>query len=163
MYMSTHTRIIYPHTHAHTHTHTHTHRNIGFQAPYKVQQEEDELLQTYLDTVGRPVVVVKASNLVEQYIQDFTVRSLLLSLVLYIIPAFLQLTYEFQTWMLLQEPLLVVVALYGFFLLIIVIVRLDFSITKVTNISTTVKNLDHQNLYAKNFEHQNVDPKICRS
>lgn len=87
-------------------------KNIGFQAPYKVQQEEDELLQTYLDTVGRPVVVVKASNLVEQYIQDFT------------------LTYEFQTWMLLQEPLLVVVALYGFFLLIIVIVRLDFSITK---------------------------------
>ena len=105
-----------------------------------MQQEEDELLQTYLDTVGRPVVVVKASNLVEQYIQDFTVRSLLLSLGLYIIPSLLQLTYEFQTWMLLQEPLLVVVALYGFFLLIIVIVRFDFSITKVTNISTTVKN-----------------------
>ena len=79
--------------------------------------------------------MVKASNLVEQYIQDFTVRSLLLSLGLYIIPSLLQLTYEFQTWMLLQEPLLVVVALYGFFLLIIVIVRLDFSITKVTNIS----------------------------
>lgn len=33
--------------------------------------------------------------------------------------------------MLLQEPLLVIVALYGFFVLIIIIVRLDFSITKV--------------------------------
>ena len=43
-----------------------------------------------------------------------------------------QLTYEFETWMLLQEPLLVIVALYLFFLLIIVIVRLDFSITTVS-------------------------------
>ncbi|CAI8038564.1 Dolichyl-diphosphooligosaccharide--protein glycosyltransferase subunit 1 [Geodia barretti] len=87
-------------------------KNIVFEAPYGVEQQPNDLMQTYLDTVGRPVVVVTANNLVEQHIQDFT------------------LTYEFQTWMLLQEPLLVIVALYGFFLLIIVIVRLDFSITK---------------------------------
>jgi oligosaccharyltransferase complex subunit alpha (ribophorin I) len=87
-------------------------KNIVFEAPYGVEQQPNDLMQTYLDTVGRPVVVVTANNLVEQHIQDFT------------------LTYEFHTWMLLQEPLLVIVALYAFFLLIIVIVRLDFSITK---------------------------------
>ena len=40
-----------------------------------MEKMPNELLQTYLDTMGRPVVVVKASNLVEQQIQDFTVGS----------------------------------------------------------------------------------------
>jgi oligosaccharyltransferase complex subunit alpha (ribophorin I) len=87
-------------------------KNIAFQPPYLVDQQPDEIIQTYLDTVGRPVVVVKGRNLVEQHIQDF------------------KLSYDFESWMLLQEPLLVVVALYAFFILIIIVVRLDFSITK---------------------------------
>ena len=44
-----------------------------FEAPYGVEQQPNDLMQTYLDTVGRPVVVVTANNLVEQHIQDFTV------------------------------------------------------------------------------------------
>ena len=57
-----------------THTHTtHTHRNIVLKAPYSVQEQPREVLHTYLDTVGRPVVVATKSNLVEQHIVDFEV------------------------------------------------------------------------------------------
>ena len=90
-------------------------RNIDFQPPgYEVHEESREMKLTYLDTVGRPVIVARASDLVEQHVQDFSVH------------------YQFQTVMLLQEPLLIVVALLIFFLFVIVIVRLDFSITEVT-------------------------------
>ena len=88
-------------------------RDIFFHSPYDVKEQPRELKFTYLDTIGRPVVVVRAENLVEQHIQDFVV------------------TYTFNTVMLLQEPLLVVAALYLFFLLVIIAVRLDFSITEV--------------------------------
>ena len=43
----------------------------------------------------------------------------------------LQLWYTFEKYLLLQEPLLVVGAFYLLFLLVIIYVRLDFSITKV--------------------------------
>ena len=59
--------------------------------------------------------MVTADNLVEQHIQDFHV------------------SYTFNSIMLLQEPLLVVAALYLFFLMVIIAVRLDFSITEVCN------------------------------
>ncbi len=53
---------------------------------YKLEERPREVRLTYLDTVGRPVVVCEAANLVEQHIQDF------------------ELHYEFEGIMLLQEP-----------------------------------------------------------
>ncbi len=88
-------------------------RDINLGVPYDVNEQPRQLHYTYLDTVGRPVVIATSTNLVEQHIQDF------------------QLTYTFDKIMLLQEPLLLVGALYLFFLLVVIIVRLDFSITKV--------------------------------
>ncbi len=91
------------------------HRNIDFRPPgYAVDVAAEEVKLTYLDTVGRPVVVCTANNLVEQHIQEF------------------QLEYTFDSVMLLQEPLLLVVALYLFFLFVIAVVRLDFAITTVS-------------------------------
>ncbi|KAL5014709.1 hypothetical protein ScPMuIL_008979 [Solemya velum] len=87
-------------------------RNIQLVTPYTVEREENQLHYTYLDTQGRPVVIAKKSNLVEQHIQDF------------------ELHYTFQKIMLLQEPLLVVGTFYLLFLIVIIYVRLDFSITK---------------------------------
>jgi len=87
-------------------------KDISFWSPFKVKEEPQELKFTYLDTIGRPVVVVTAENLVEQHIQNF------------------QVSYTFNSIMLLQEPLLVVAALYLFFLMVIIAVRLDFSITE---------------------------------
>lgn len=48
--------------------------NIELEAPYAVQRLPDTLHFTYLDTKGRPVVEIKAKNLVENHIQDFKVR-----------------------------------------------------------------------------------------
>lgn len=87
-------------------------QNIEVRTPFEVKREADEDHFTYLDTVGRPVVVLRKNRLVEQHIQDFEVH------------------YTFQKWRLLQEPLLVVGAFYLLFLAVIVYVRLDFSITK---------------------------------
>jgi len=40
-----------------------------------MEEGKHELHFTYLDTVGRPVIVVRKSSLVEQHIQDFEVHS----------------------------------------------------------------------------------------
>ena len=48
--------------------------NIKFVAPFEVEEGARENHKTYLDTTGRPVVVIKKKNLVENHIQDFEVR-----------------------------------------------------------------------------------------
>lgn len=86
--------------------------NMDLKTPFDIDLGENTVHYTYLDTIGRPVIVAYKNNLVEQHIQDF------------------ELHYTFQKWRLLQEPLLVVGAFYLLFLLVIIYVRLDFSITK---------------------------------
>ncbi|KAI8504255.1 PREDICTED: dolichyl-diphosphooligosaccharide--protein glycosyltransferase subunit 1-like [Branchiostoma belcheri] len=87
-------------------------KNVDLSVPFPVDRHPDELHFTYLDTFGRPVVIAHKSNLVEQHIQDFTLR------------------YSFQKLLLLQEPLLVVFAFYILFFTVIIYVRLDFAISK---------------------------------
>ncbi|KAK3762792.1 hypothetical protein RRG08_040489 [Elysia crispata] len=87
-------------------------KNIELKIPFEVERQGDQVHYTYLDTLGRPVVVLNKNNLVEQHIQDF------------------ELHYTFQRLLLLQEPLLVVGAFYLLFLVVIIYVRLDFAITK---------------------------------
>ncbi len=48
-------------------------RNIEFKAPYDVQRGKDQLHFTYLDVIGRPVVVINKNNVVDFHIQDFEV------------------------------------------------------------------------------------------
>ena len=50
-------------------------RNIRLLTPYPVEEEHRERSFTYLDTVGRPVVIAKKSNLVEEHILDFQARN----------------------------------------------------------------------------------------
>ncbi|XP_059484296.1 dolichyl-diphosphooligosaccharide--protein glycosyltransferase subunit 1 [Neocloeon triangulifer] len=85
--------------------------SIELTAPYSVKRLKDTLHQTYLDTKGRPVVSVSKSNLVENHIDDFELR------------------YTFAKVLMFQEPLLVIFAFFALFLLVIIYVRLDFSIT----------------------------------
>jgi oligosaccharyltransferase complex subunit alpha (ribophorin I) len=87
-------------------------KNVHLNPPYEVKDQSMSVHHTYLDTVGRPTITVKGYNLVEQHIVEF------------------QLMYNFESYLLLQEPLLLISALFVFFLLIIGLVRLDFSITK---------------------------------
>ena len=87
-------------------------RNIEFYPPpYNVQRLPNEKHYTYLDTVGRPVIVIKKRNMLFQHIQDFEIH------------------YTFDKMMLLHEPMLIVIPLFGLFCLVMVLVRLNFSIT----------------------------------
>ena len=52
---------------------------MKFKAPFPVNRHADELHFTYLDTVGRPVLVATKTNLVEAHIQDFEVGDFVLS------------------------------------------------------------------------------------
>ena len=73
----------------------------------------DSLHYTYLDTSSRPVISVTKKNLVENHIQNF------------------ELKYTFPKLLILQEPFLVTGAVYLLFLLVVILyVRLDFSIDK---------------------------------
>lgn len=87
-------------------------RNIHMDTPYKITRLPNQLHYTYLDTFGRPVLVVTKDNLVEHHIQDVVVH------------------YNFNKILMLQEPLLVVGAFYILFFTVIIYVRLDFAITK---------------------------------
>ncbi|XP_026671948.1 dolichyl-diphosphooligosaccharide--protein glycosyltransferase subunit 1 [Ceratina calcarata] len=87
-------------------------KNIELILPYPATRLPDSLHYTYLDTVGRPVISITKKNLVENHIQNFRLK------------------YTFPRILMLQEPLLVAVALYLLFLLVITYVRLDFSIDK---------------------------------
>ncbi|KAK8768997.1 hypothetical protein V5799_014539 [Amblyomma americanum] len=86
--------------------------DIKLRVPFPVKRLNDQRHYTYLDTIGRPVIVLEKTNLVEQHIQDF------------------QIHYKFKKLLMLQEPLLVVVVLYLLFLLVVIYVRLDFTINK---------------------------------
>jgi len=86
--------------------------NIRLDAPFPVTEGPREVLKTYLDITGRPVIVVHKANLVEQHIQELT------------------LYYNFNTITLIREPAMVIVAFFILFSVVIVWVRLDFSVTK---------------------------------
>lgn len=88
--------------------------SVDFSTPYPVNRLPDSLYHTYLDTRGRLVITLTKNNLIENHIQDFTLK------------------YKFASILMLQEPMLVVLSLYSLFLVVIVYVRLDFSIAKVT-------------------------------
>ncbi|XP_011869468.1 PREDICTED: dolichyl-diphosphooligosaccharide--protein glycosyltransferase subunit 1 [Vollenhovia emeryi] len=87
-------------------------RNIKLELPYLATRLPDSLHYTYLDVTGRPVVSVTKNNLVENHIQSFRLR------------------YTFPRLLMLQEPLMIVLALWLMFLAVIVYVRCDFSIDK---------------------------------
>jgi oligosaccharyltransferase complex subunit alpha (ribophorin I) len=91
-----------------------TSKNIKMVAPYAVKRLPDEVHKTYLDTVGRPVIVLEKENVIANHIQQFT------------------LYYEFEHVYLLREPLIVVVFVFILFLAVIFFVRLDFSILPET-------------------------------
>ncbi|XP_011691125.1 PREDICTED: dolichyl-diphosphooligosaccharide--protein glycosyltransferase subunit 1 [Wasmannia auropunctata] len=87
-------------------------RNMKLELPYPVTRLPDSLHYTYLDVTGRPVISVTKNNLVENHILSFRLR------------------YTFPRLLMLQEPLMIVLALWLMFLAVIVYVRCDFSIDK---------------------------------
>lgn len=83
--------------------------------PYEVKRGETYLHYTYLDTIGRPVIVFTKKNVVENHIQDF------------------QLKYTYNRLMILQKPFVLIGAFLLLFTLIIILVRIDFTIDSKKN------------------------------
>ncbi|KAI2809962.1 hypothetical protein RDWZM_002927 [Blomia tropicalis] len=79
--------------------------NFKLNLPYDVKRQSDEVYYSYLDTIGRPVIVLTKKNLVEWHIQQIEVR------------------YTYKPLYLLQEPLLVVGSIFSLCLLVIGLVR----------------------------------------
>lgn len=84
--------------------------NIRVHVPYSVLRHGNTFHKTYLDTVGRPVLLFSKKNLIETHIQDF------------------ELEYMFVPSFLMTEPLITGSVFYLFFLTVIVYLRLDLSI-----------------------------------
>ncbi|UJR26995.1 hypothetical protein I4U23_008302 [Adineta vaga] len=75
-----------------------------------VKRLPNEKHYTYLDTVGRPVIVITKRNALFQHIQDFEIH------------------YTFDKMMLFHEPMLIVLSLFALFCSVIILVRMNFSI-----------------------------------
>ncbi|XP_050433899.1 dolichyl-diphosphooligosaccharide--protein glycosyltransferase subunit 1 [Adelges cooleyi] len=86
--------------------------DVELQTPYPTSRLPDGLHYTYLDTIGRPMLKVQMSNVVESHIKDF------------------ELKYKFPKVFMFHEPLIVIAAIFILFLTVIIWVRLDFSIAK---------------------------------
>ena len=84
--------------------------DITLHAPFDVDSEEMSLRKTYLDTTGRPMLVVKKSNVVGDHAQPIHV------------------SYRFTTTALLHEPFLIFVVIFLFLSAFIVYTRIDLSL-----------------------------------
>lgn len=89
--------------------------NIRWSTPFDIDAVGHETRVTYLDSTGRPVLVLKKRNVVGQHQQKFTVA------------------YTFPRVNLYREPGLIIIALFTFLLLTMVYVRLDFSFDQTSS------------------------------
>eukprot|EP00096_Caligus_rogercresseyi_P014674 TRINITY_DN718_c0_g1_i1.p1 TRINITY_DN718_c0_g1~~TRINITY_DN718_c0_g1_i1.p1 ORF type:complete len:600 (-),score=215.11 TRINITY_DN718_c0_g1_i1:225-2024(-) len=90
--------------------------------PYEIQRGENTLHYTYLDTTGRTVVwISNVGLLVEEHIQNF------------------QLEFDYPKWTMVREALMLICEYFFLFVLALIYVRLDFSITKDEGSETRMK------------------------
>jgi len=92
--------------------------------PFGVDKESTEKHYTYLDTAGRPVIVLEKKNVVSDHNRFF------------------QVTYRFSSLALLHEPLLLIFGFFLVFLGIMVWVRLDFYIGPVKQRTAQTDKVD---------------------
>lgn len=85
--------------------------NIAVDTPFPVDAQESDVKVTYFDTVGRPVVVLKKTNLVEEHMEDFSV------------------SYTMPPGATLREPIMAVVFFLVLFVAAVALNRLSLSIT----------------------------------
>jgi oligosaccharyltransferase complex subunit alpha (ribophorin I) len=94
--------------------------NIKYNTAIDIDSEDSDVLVSYLDTAGRPVLVLHATNLVEEETE------------------LLEVTYDFSQSTLIREPMMVVVFFFVIFLIVIIFNRIDFSI------DTSSKEYQHE-------------------
>lgn len=85
-------------------------KNIEFSSPVDIDSSSYSTHFTYLDTAGRPVLILKKKNVVPEHNQEF------------------QVAYSFSQSSLMQEPILLVGAYFLFFLFIMLYTRIPLNI-----------------------------------
>lgn len=85
--------------------------NIKAKVPFQVEQSQD-IRQTYLDTQGRPVVVLHKKNAVPDHDVPFTV------------------TYTFARYLMLREPLMLITAFALLFASVVAYSRCEFTLVR---------------------------------
>ena len=81
--------------------------------PFQVDKSDISKTYTYLDTIGRTMIVLEKHNVIDEHQGPIEIE------------------YEFPNVMLLLKPTVVSVFLLGIFAVFIIWSRLDFSIVKV--------------------------------
>mmetsp|Transcript_16580 Transcript_16580/g.24733 ORF Transcript_16580/g.24733 Transcript_16580/m.24733 type:complete len:475 (+) Transcript_16580:52-1476(+) len=84
--------------------------NVHIHPPTTIDRQYMRTTTTYLDTTGRPTICMEKSNVVQPHATDLIV------------------TYDFDQTALLRDVLVLVAGYFAFFLLIIVLSRIDLSI-----------------------------------
>jgi oligosaccharyltransferase complex subunit alpha (ribophorin I) len=92
--------------------------------PFSIDNRSTEKHYTYLDTAGRPVLVLEKKNVVSDHNRFF------------------QVTYRFSSMALLHEPLLLITGFFLVFLGIILWVRLEFHIGPVRQSTPQTEKVD---------------------
>jgi len=91
-------------------------KNIEHFAHVELDGVSTSLLYSYLDTTGRPVLILEKKNVVAEHNRFF------------------QVTYNFSQLSMFQEPLLLVTSYFAFFLFIMLYVRMDFQVGETRRI-----------------------------
>jgi len=92
-------------------------KDIQVQTPFSVDSQSSATHFTYLDTSGRPVLVLNKKNVISEHDKYF------------------QVSYTFTSFSLFSEPILLIGAYFAFFVFVMLYVRLNLGIgpTKVRN------------------------------
>lgn len=96
-------------------------KNIRIHLPFQVDAQSETKRYTYLDSTlyGRPVLIVQKKNLIPEHNVPFKV------------------TFDFDSNMMWHEPLLLVAAYFVFFLVCVVLLRLDVSLSMAKSSTKT--------------------------
>jgi len=84
--------------------------DIEWATPFDVDSVDDALHFTHLDTTGRPVLILRKSNVVRYHHQIFTVK------------------YHFASYNILREPAVLFAAFMGFLILAMVYYRVELGV-----------------------------------
>lgn len=103
--------------------------DLKFVTPFEIDDASQDSLISYLDTVGRSVLVLKKRNVVRYHDQPF------------------QVIYTYQKAALLQEPLILVMAFFMFFMASMAYVRIQLSLSDdvsgaMSGVSYQVRRVD---------------------
>ncbi|ORX83524.1 Ribophorin I [Anaeromyces robustus] len=88
-------------------------RNVDINLPYSFDNEERKMTYSYLDTTGRPTIVLEKENVCDDHFQYF------------------QVSYNLPFYFPLQKPLVVALFIFSLFVISMIWNRLDLSIVKV--------------------------------